>query len=1071
MALLFFLFLASITYGQTIKGKIADNLGKGLQGISVMETGSENGTFSDEQGIFSINVKNPQGKLTFSGMGFKTTTVPINGQSVIDITLEQDFGDLDAVVVVGYGTQKRGNLSGAVTQVDAKTLQDRPIANVSQGLQGVVPNLNIQFGSGAPGAAADINIRGITSINGGSPLVLVDGVPIAVTDLNRIATQDVASISVIKDASAAAIYGARASFGVILITTKVGKGKPVTVNYSNSFNLNRQTVVPDKITDPYIFSRLLELSTDNTPWDNVNYSDQFYKYAKERSDDPSIPGVRVDPTNPNMWEYMGNQDWTRYFMKDNFFTQNHDLSISGVSDNKRADYYLSGGFSNQKSPLTLAKDDFEKYTLRSKINYRVTDWLKIGNNTFISNTSRTNPLNFDLFSTYNIFPTSFDKNPDGTWANSAAGRLAASVVDGGQVNDKVFDVMSTFNTELNLVKNVFKINADFTTQKSSQNYKSYRTKYKIGYGPNDVREEGNTNAYQYAGFGYYNLFNIYGTLNKTFGKHSPSLIAGYSAEDYRFESFDANKSNLISSSYPTLALATGVANATSGVNTYSIIGTFFRLNYIFDNKYIVEFNGRYDGSSRFPNDKRYGFFPSASVAWRLDKENFIKNIDAINELKLRFSYGELGNQNVSNYGYIPSMSMYQSSYLFNGQRPYAIAAPGLVSDNYTWEKVNTTNLGLDFGLFRNKISGSFDIYRRNTIGMLTFGKDLPGILGAAEPRENAADLKTTGWELSLAYNNQFKVASSPFSLNVRFVLSDTRSWITKFDNPRNSILQYYEGMELGEIWGLTNDGLFKDEEEIAALDQTSIIPWGALQIVPGWPKYMDLDKNGKIEKGYTLDDTKDLTRIGNSNPRYRYGLDLNMGWKGFDLRVFFQGVAKRDYYPIDYLYWGHYQQPYGGTYGHLLDFYRPTASSEVDMAKHSQSYIAAGLANQNLDANYPILQSWLADRNLGTRIDESMGLAIPQTKYMLNGAYLRIKNLTLGYTLPRELVSRFNISNLRLFFSAENLTEWSEVKKYFDPESINLNIYSNPTQSPSRSGNGMVYPFQRTYSAGLNLTF
>jgi TonB-linked SusC/RagA family outer membrane protein len=1070
---LFILFVTGYLCGhtQTISGTIFDKNGIPLSGVTIKEKSSPAITLSDGGGTYKINVTNPKPVLLFTSTGYKSQEVLVSNQTTINVVLEPEFSSMDEVVVVGYGTQKKGNLSGAVVNIDEKALKDRPVANIAQGLQGVAPNLNIQFNSGGPGEAANINIRGITSINGGGPLILVDDVPTSPAELNRISVQDVANISVIKDASAAAIYGARASFGVLLITTKEGTQNKTTINYSNNLSINKQTVIPNKITDPYIFSKLLQTSTDNTPWNNVNYNDQFYKYAKERSDDPSIPGVRVDLTNPEMWEYMGDKDWTRYIMKDGFFTQNHDLSISGRSNDKKANYYLSAGYNNQKSPLAIAKDEFNRFGVRSKINYKINDWLKVGNNLFISNTTRDKPLDFSLFDTYNIFPTDYNINPDGTWANTDLGRLAADIVDGGRVTDKIVNVQSTFSGEVNFFNKLLKINTDYTFQRSAENYNSYSTRYRIGYGPNDVREEGDSYAYRYGGFGYYNLFNIYATIGKKFNKHDVNAVLGYSAEDYRFEDFEGRKNNLISSSFPTLGLATGEATTGANISSYAITGAFYRLNYIYDKKYIIEFNGRYDGSSRFPSNNRFGFFPSASVAWKLDRENFLANVKQINDLKLRFSYGSLGNQSVSNYGYIPTMSMFQAGYLVDGARPNGISAPGMVSDNYTWERVNTTNYGLDFALFNNQITGSIDVYRRNTLNMLTLGKKLPGVLGASEPKENAADLQTKGWELSLGYHNEFMMKGSPLSVNVNLMLSDSKTWITKFDNPNKSILQFYEGMELGEIWGLTNNGLFKDEAEIKALDETALIPWGALQIVPGWPKYVDKDGNGKIEKGYVIGDTKDLSIIGNSNPRYRYGADINLAWKGFDLRLFFQGVGKRDYYPLDYLYWGHFQQPYGGTYYHLLDFYRPTASSAVDMEKHSKSYIAAGLADQNLNAKYPILQSWLADRNLGARIDQSQGLAIPQTAYMLDGSYLRLKNLTVGYTLPNQLTSRFHIASLRIFFSGENITEWSKLKKYFDPEAVNTNIYNDPAYSPSRSGNGMTYPFQRTYSTGINITF
>jgi hypothetical protein len=373
--------------------------------------------------------------------------------------------------------------------------------------------------------------------------------------------------------------------------------------------------------------------------------------------------------------------------------------------------------------------------------------------------------------------------------------------------------------------------------------------------------------------------------------------------------------------------------------------------------------------------------------------------------------------------------------------------------------VSSQNLGIDLGFFDNQISATFDVYRRDTEGMLTLGKKLPGALGAGEPNENAADMKTTGWELTVNYAARTRLNDHPLSIDAKFLLSDNRSHITRFDNPNKMLVNYYAGQELGEIWGLQSDGFFQTEEEIANLDESSIIPWGALDIVPGWPKYKDLNNDGQITKGSTADEPGDLSVIGNSAPRLRYGFNLSAQWNGWDMTAFLQGIGRRDYYPLHYLYWGFYQQPYAGGQTHLFDYYRPTADSETDRAKHSAAYINAGLADQNIQAAYPVFQSWLADRNLGTSIGDAMGMAIPQTQYLLNGAYLRIKNVTLGYTLPAALTKKAGVSRLRLFVSADNLYEWSALKEYFDPEAVT-----------DESGYGYTYPFNRRYSFGINLT-
>lgn len=1057
VSLLFFFHATAQDY--TIRGKVVladDN--SPLPGVSVVIKGTANGTVTNSYGNFELR---GQGNsiLVFSFIGMKQVEVQVNNRTNIEVVMEQELTDIGEVVVVGYGIQKKVNLSGAVDAVDTRELESRPITNLSQGLQGVAPNLNIDFVSGKPGEAARINIRGMTSINGGEPLILIDGVPADAWELNRLTPEDVADISVLKDASSAAIYGARAAFGVVLIVTKSGRKEGIFVSYSNNMSWSKPTILPEKINDPYIYLRIQETSTDNTPWDNMNFSDETYRWARERSDNPmGTVGVRINPKDSKSWEYMGNRDWTFYFLDDYTFSQKHHIQLDGKTEKTR--FYLSGSFDDENGALNIAEDLFRRYSIRNKVDYSPFKWLTFGNNTLFAMTERREPSYLSIWELYNFAPTSYDINPDGTWANSEVGRAAAKLTNGGKVDNKYYSIQSTFTGEARFFKDALKVNSDFTIRRGTSNYRWYYSKYKIGYGPEDVREVGVNRAYRSATFDTYTVFNLYTTFNKSIDKHEITALVGYNQEYNRSEWFKAERENVITGSLPSIALATGEDYVDESITTWAIRGAFYRLNYIFNNRYIVEFNGRYDGSSRFPKNSRFGFFPSASGAWRVDQENFFVPLKSVvNTFKLRVSYGSLGNQNVSAYGYIPTMAPSLANYLINGVLPQRVSPPQLVSDNYTWETVETFNFGTDLGFFGDKLFGSFDIYRRNTTGMLTLGKDLPDVLGASEPRENAADLQTNGWELTLSYRNNYKLAGKPLLFNTRFILSDSRAWITRFDNPNRNLNQYYVGREFGELWGLVSDGFFKTNEEIEALDQTQLIPWGALSIVPGWPKYVDLDGNGIIEKGFTVDDPKDAKIIGNTSPRFRFGLNLNFEWNGFDLRTFVQGVGKKDYYPRHYLYWGFYQQPYAGGYKHLLDFYRGTDDSETDRAKHSKAYIDAGLADANPNAKYPILQAWLADRNLGEGLNESKGLATPQTGYLLSAAYVRIKNVTLGYTLPKKMTHKMQIDKIRLFVSGENIAEWSEVSKYFDPEAV------------TDDGWGYAYPFQRKYSFGLNINF
>ncbi len=1048
--------------------------GLGLIGVNVIVKGTTIGVVTDIDGAYQIDVPDEESVLVFSYTGMEPQEVSVGGRSVINLEMEPIAELLSEVVVTGYSRQRKENLSGAADVLPTEQLNNRPINNLSQGMQGLSPNLNIDFNSGAPGQAAQINIRGITSINGGDPLILIDNVPSSVEELNRLAPEDVANISILKDASSAAIYGARAAYGVILITTRTGSEKGVRINYTNNLSWGTPTALPEKVTDPYIFLRVQETSTDNTPWDNVNYTDEYYEYARQRSDDPgSLPPVRENPNDPSLWEYMGNEDWTFYFLDNFTFSQNHHLALSGATED--VGYYLSGSYNKNNGVLSIADQYFDRYNIRAKVDYQVTDWLNISNNTFLTQTELLQPSQFSLWEIYNLFPTNYPTNPDGTWANNGAGRAAARMLNGGEDVTKYNSLQTTLAARINLIGNKLILNADYTARRGNGDRNFFRTRYPIGFGPNDVREEGDNFAYRQADKEIYNVANIYLNYDQNLvgGRLNLSAVAGFNQEDYRFERFFASRQDVISASLPTIALATGEMNMGESVSTWAVRGLFARFNFTWDNKYILEFNGRYDGSSRFPSDKRWGFFPSVSGAWRIDMEPFMDGLDpVVSQLKLRASYGSLGNQYVSDFGYIPTMTASQGNYIIGGSRPQRISPPPLVSDNYTWETVNTLNFGVDLGLFGDRLEANFDIYQRNTLGMLTQGRQLPAVLGASEPNENAADLRTTGWELALGYRNQAEIGGRQLRYNVRFVISDNQSEITSFDNPNFNLTQFYEGQQLGEIWGLESDGLFQSQDEIDALDQSQIIPWGALSIVPGWPKYVDQNGDGAITKGLTLNDTKDLVVVGNNQPRYRYGINMGADYAGFDLNVFMQGIGKRDYYPLDYLYWSWYQQPYAGGYPHIHDFYRATGDSDVERSRHSQSYLDAGLADANLDAFYPHLQSWLADRNLGERIDQSQGLAIPNDRYMLNAAYFRLKNVTLGYTLPRELTGKYGMGSLRIYFSGENLLTFSEVKDFYDPEAISAADGINPSTAPGRDNSkGYSYPFQKRYSFGINLEF
>jgi TonB-linked SusC/RagA family outer membrane protein len=1067
--LLFLLGITSLAlrsgsaYGQggSVSGTVVDAANKeGLPGVSILLKGTQRGANTDSRGDFVMTELPTNAVLIFSFIGYKKTEVPVNGRTQIKLSLEEDANNLEETIVIGFGTQKKLNIAGAVDQISGKQLEARPIANVMQGLQGISPGLNITYGGGQPGTVPAINIRGFTSINGGSPLIVIDGIPASDGyDLLRLNPADIASFTVLRDAASAAIYGARAAFGVILITTKQGGDGRQAISYNTYFSWGRPTVLPKPVTDPYIFSRVLETSTDNTPWDYVNFSDEYYTWAKQRSDNPSLPDTRLNPSDPTKWAYMGGNDWYDYFFNKAGFSQKHGLSFNGGAkvNNLPIGYYMSADYTKENGLNKLAPDYWDRYGLKARVNFSPLKWLKIDNNLSIYQTKKELPLS-NITDLYTLQPTDVAQNPDGSWANTGAGRLAAALTDGGGNQENMFGFQNILSGVATFLKGDLQLNGDVSFKKEQWKFDKSSKQYRIGYGPGDIRQEGGTGyVSQRNGDIKNNAINLYANYRKDFGIHALSILGGYNQESYQYGTLTAQRNTLISSSLPYIGLTTGESTITSTYDSYATRSYFGRVNYTLNDRYILEVNGRMDGSSRFPKIRRWGFFPSVSGAWIASSEKFMDFLrPTVSTLKFRASYGALGNQNVGYFSYLQTLPTGISSYLIDGaQRRIITSSPSLSIDpnNYTWERVATTNFGGDIGFFKNKVLLTYDYFVRNTTGMLTRGQELPGVLGTSVPSQNAADLRTKGWELSLAYHDSYAAGSKPLSFEAKLVLSDSRSKITKFKNEQQLFNTYREGQNLGEIWGLESDGFFKDAKEIAELNETAVVPWGALDIIPGWPKYKDLNGDGKIEKGLSAKDPKDLKVIGNSTQRYRIGFNLSADWNGFDASVFLQGVLKMNYYPRHYLFWGPYQQPYANVYPWHLDYYRATADSEQDRAKHSASYIAAGLADANLNPQYPVMQSWLADANYGS------GLDIPQTKYLLSGAYLRFKNVTLGYTLPSSLMKRAGVQRLRVYVTGENVFEFSKIKKFIDPEAVNQG-YS-----------AWAYPFQRKLAVGLNVEF
>lgn len=1045
----------------TVQGKVTDTNGEPLVGLNIMEKSTTNGTITNIDGFFTLRISNPNAILVFSYIGYITQEVPLKGATNVTVQMKEDIGALDEVVVVGYGVQKKVNLSGAVQAVGGDVLASRPIPNVSSGLQGTVPNLNIKVGSGRADDAPIINIRGFTSINdkNGEAFILVDNMPVSREELARLNPDDIESISVLKDASAAAIYGARAAFGVVLITTKAAKSGELQINFSGNYAIRDRGIQPGIETDVETVMNMKAAA--RYPLSAI-FTAQQLEYASQITANPNIDRVITNPSNPNAWQYYGETDWFSETHKNTASTYTANLNISKKTDN--LSYYVSGGYYQQDGLLKYGNDELKRYNFRSKADIKLTDWWNLGANLSYTHVDYDSPTFLDGYFYWQVNRTSsldMPKNPDGTWTKAGA-EMIGVMNEGGRRTDRTNEVQTSFTTQLDIIKDIWKVNADVNIRYTNKGRDQQNLGVPYRTGPNQPIQQtfgerggsGNSvnNIRYYSWENLYAVYNVYTNFTKTFaGKHFLNAMVGYNREYVRNYYYTMTKTGLITTSLPEINLSTGDASTTNTRRELALEGIFGRLNYIYDNRYIFEVNGRYDGSSRFPEGDRYGFFPSASLAWSLVNESFFENVADklhITNLKLRGSYGALGNQvlvdsdgNQLYYPSIPFMSSSKTTYILDGTQPTMMNQPGVVSPTLSWENVRTVNAGIDLGLF-NKFDLNFDIYTRYTDDMLTLSKELPAVFGADPPKTNAADLKTTGWELSLAYRDRFLLNESPFNWSVKFMISDSRSTITKYDNPNYNFGKdgnsYYEGKRIGEIWGFVTDGYFRTQEEVDALNQRDIGTDDVGYVFQvGDIKMKDQDGDNKITFGdNTLDNPGDRKVIGNTSVRYPYSFELSADWKGFDIRAFFQGVGKRDWYPgsASIYFWGIYAQPWTNVTKKNMDYW----------------------TEDNPNAYFPRIKAYAAE-------DANMELAAAQTKYLQDASYLRMKNLTVGYSLPKQTLAKLHLSYLRLYFSAENLFTISKLDKGIDLDPEIIEKYNG--------FNSGTYPMQRVYSLGVNLTF
>lgn len=1066
-----------IPIGHSVSGKVFDEKGKPFPGATVMIKGTQYGVLSSADGSYSIQAK-PEDVIVVSCLGYNEKEALVGSKSVMDFTLTEQALMLDDLVVVGYGTQKRSSLSGSVATIDGEELNSRPVVSAANALQGADPSVNITFGTGSPESGYNINIRGSISLNGGSPLILADGVEVSLSQINP---NDIESVSVLKDASTCAIYGAKASAGVVLITTKTGKKDSARINYNYRYGWASNTTSTDFLSTGYdhvlIVNQFMNDSSDGT-MNIFRYTEEnggLQKLLERRNDkteNPDRPWTEIG--SDGKYYYYGNFDWYGFFYNRVRPQQEHNLSVSG--GNGKITYYASGRYYDQYGLFNITEDEYKDYSFRTKVSADVTKWLKYSNNVSYNSSGYTYGGNYNYETTIaslqsNICSAFLPYNPDGTivqYVNQLAKNSPLGAGRAGQMaanrnkNSKGNSYLTLSNQIDIMPMKGLTITASYDFRKRDRLYKYRNNTFQYSRSKDILQTftSGSVyNSYREVSYGYKDdSYNVYGTYQNSWNNHNFKIVAGGQYEQYRSTSLDIEQTDLSNDDINSFAVATGTITLSQSISAYKTLGFFARLNYDWKGRYIFEASARADGSSRFAPDSRWGFFPSASAAWRLSDEPFFLPLKGvINNLKLRLSLGSLGNQQVSDYAYIEQITSDNTmSYTFDGisNASYSSVSDP-ISSGLTWETVSTYNAGLDLSFFKGRLTATADYYVRDTRNMLTTSLTLPDVYGANTPKANCANLRTNGWEVAMNWKDDISVAGKPFSYNVGFALGDYLTKITKYHNPDKLLSNYYEGQTLGDIWGYHVIGLFKTDRE-AAEYQNSINdkavnsrlyqgkgPAGNY-LRAGDVHFADINGDKIITQGSgTLADHGDLIKIGNSLPRYNYSIRVGADWLGFDFSAFFQGVGKRDWYPPSgqaaYDFWGPYAFP-------------PTSFIQ-------KSFYDNCWSEDNRNAYFP--------RPRGYNAYSSGSLGTVNDRYIQNLAYLRLKNLTLGYSLPNNLIGKIGLSRVRVYFTGENLYYWSPLKKHnktIDPE-----LAGSSSTSASYSGTGYSYP--RTISAGIDVTF
>lgn len=1036
------------------KGVVKDNQGETVIGASVVVKGSTNGTITGLDGDFTLNNVKRGDVIQISYIGYVSQEVVWQG-TPLNITLKEDSQTLEEVVVVGFGSQKKANLTGSVSQVKMDdVLGERPVTNVKNALQGSMPGLMVSGGA-SPGEAKSFNIRGTVSINGMNPLVLIDNVE---GDIDLLNPEDIESVTVLKDAASSAIYGARAAAGVILITTKKAKkGEKFNLNYNANFGFQTSINSPKQASlDEYLRA-----------YQAAGFSETYYagngSVSKWRE---YLAGYKENPAAyPTVGDgiYIG-EDGAPYYLNDKdvykafqetSFMQTHNLTANGGTEKLR--YRLSAGLTKEDGPLIESKDTYMRKNISSFISADITDWLTQEADFRYTVADRSEPMGSGdgiyCMNHISFYPSGMMPGS----VNTSVDKDLPLITPENQIRYNNPYLTDTDNTRIYLRTILRPIKGLELVGEYTYDRKNWQKSYYAKKWEYTTEQLGSNNSvtsdYLFKSEDHedYNALNLYGTYNFSIKEdHMFKVMAGFNQERKQNSWISVQTHDMIAPSAPSFTSATGKIIPQNSYNDYAIRGAFYRINYNYKDRYLFEVNGRYDGSSKFPKDDRFGFFPSFSVGWNIAREAWMeKALDYVSDLKLRASWGQIGNQNIGNYGYYSTMQPVGNSnyWLKDGEFITYISTPGLVSNSFTWETVETLDIGFDASMFNSRLQVTFDWYQRTTRDMLIAGIQLPAVVGTSAPMRNAADMRTRGWEIAVNWRDQI----GDWKYNVGFNLYDYKSKITKYSNNEDKLLSqnYYEGKTLGEIWGYVSDGFYTIDDfdgpgtwqlkdGVASLD--------GYNPRPGDEKFVNLNDDrgtNEINSGLnTVDSPGDQKVIGNSTPRYNFGVNLGVSYKGFSLSAILQGTAKRDVWigGMSLFPFGGSAKAYYPVFYNQTDYWEPMGSCDGQYTENDREYWIA----KNPDASLYRLYSNMQNHGSNQRAS---------TKYLQNGAYMRLKNITLAYTFPKALISKVSLSALKVFVSAENLATISSLPKGYDPERLSWG-----------------YPFYRTLSFGLNVT-